>query len=187
MNARKAGNVYVQWVTEKLVLFVLSWEPQQYPSEPGMTLRRGDQASLSLSMFSVGGCHMGKSFVVNWVWEKLNFKRKKINKFLCCVISGGFQYGDVYYKSQTVHLPMDSSMVEHFQGTHLLSYVNVMFSLLVLQKHVFNHLKHGGSNMPNQPLCHFALSSLSIPRLWWLVYVPTCLSDHIHLSNPMLI
>lgn len=48
------------------ILFFLCYhgEPQQYPSEPDMTLRRGDQASLSLSMISVGGCHMGKGFMV---------------------------------------------------------------------------------------------------------------------------
>lgn len=39
MNTRKAGNVYVQQATKKVVLFELSWEPQEYPSEPGYDFR----------------------------------------------------------------------------------------------------------------------------------------------------
>lgn len=39
VNTRKAGNVYVQWVIEKVVLFVLSGKHQQYPSGLGYYFR----------------------------------------------------------------------------------------------------------------------------------------------------
>lgn len=123
VNTGKVGDVYVQQVIGKVVLFVLSGKPQWYPSKPGYYFRERRPSQTfpkHALLIDVTWGKEWKGFMVKWVWEKLDqifFKGR--NKFFCCGISHGFHYGDVYYESlgdiacelPTIHLRRDSFMV----------------------------------------------------------------------------